>query len=229
MGEFKKYALIVAGGKGLRMGGDVPKQFQILNGKPVLSYSILSFLEAIPDISIILVLPKVDMGYDVLKSVIKNYKEKFDIKLIQGGETRFNSVKNGLNTVYNDGIVFIHDGARPLVSKELIHRCFEQALEWGSAIPAIKVSDSIRIIEENNTKPVNRDNLCIIQTPQTFRTELILPAFETEYSAEFTDDATVVEAFGRKVYLIEGEKRNIKITTPDDMIIASAYLQKLKS
>ena len=229
MGEFKKYALIVAGGKGLRMGGDVPKQFQILNGKPVLSYSILSFLEAIPDISIILVLPKVDMGYDVLKSVIKNYKEKFDIKLIQGGETRFNSVKNGLNTVYNDGIVFIHDGARPLVSKELIHRCFEQALEWGSAIPAIKVSDSIRIIEENNTKPVNRDNLCIIQTPQTFRTELILPAFETEYSAEFTDDATVVEAFGRKVYLIEGEKRNLKITTPDDMIIASAYLQKLKN
>ena len=229
MGEFKKYALIVAGGKGLRMGGDVPKQFQILNGKPVFSYSILSFLEAIPDISIILVLPKVDMGYDVLKSVIKNYKEKFDIKLIQGGETRFNSVKNGLNIVYNDGIVFIHDGARPLVSKELIHRCFEQALEWGSAIPAIKVSDSIRIIEENNTKPVNRDNLCIIQTPQTFRTELILPAFETEYSAEFTDDATVVEAFCRKVYLIEGEKRNIKITTPDDMIIASAYLQKLKN
>ncbi len=228
MGEFKKYALIVAGGKGLRMGGDVPKQFQLLNGKPVLSYSIIAFLEAIPDISIILVLPKIDMGYDVLKTVLKSFKDKFEIKLIQGGETRFNSVKNGLNSVYNDGIVFIHDGARPLVSKELIHRCFEQALEWGSAIPAIKVSDSIRIIEENNTRPINRDNLCIIQTPQTFRTELILPAFETEDSAEFTDDATVVEAFGRKVYLIEGEKRNIKITTPDDMIIASAYMQKLK-
>lgn len=220
----KKYAVIVAGGKGLRMGSALPKQFLPLLEKPVLHYTIKAFLDAYPDIHIILVLPQDQLSYAQI--VLQSFPDRIDVELVTGGETRFHSVQNGLNVVADDAVIFVHDGVRPLVSVDLIRRCYEQASVRGSAIPAIAVSDSIRMVEGENSKPVNREYLRSIQTPQTFRSEILLPAFSQPYSGEFTDEATVVEAYGRAVHLIEGEKSNIKVTTPEDMILAEALLKE---
>jgi len=217
-----KYAIIVAAGRGLRMGAPIPKQFLRLLNKPVLLYSVQTFLETFPDIEIILVLP--DEIPEDLTAMIQELSRKHKVNRVTGGETRFHSVRNGLDTIKKPGIVFVHDGARPLVSQKLLLRCYEQALQKGSAIPAIPVTDSIRQINGNDSLPVSRDYLRIIQTPQTFRTELICPAFQCEYRPEFTDEATVAEAAGIKIWLVEGEKRNLKITTPDDMKVAEAML-----
>ncbi len=223
MSDIKKYAVLVAGGKGMRMGNALPKQFLPLAGLPVLTHSLRTFIKAIPGIQIILVLPTDQFSYAQI--VLQSLDNAVDIQIVGGGETRFHSVQNGLNAIQEPGIVFVHDGARPLVSEALILRCLHQAIDKGSAIPAIPVTDSMRIIDEDDSEPVNRDNLRIIQTPQTFNTNIILPAFMTAYSADFTDEATVVEASGIPVFLVEGERRNIKVTTPEDMIIAEALLK----
>ncbi len=223
MGDIKKYAVLVAGGKGMRMGNAMPKQFLPLAGLPVLAHSVKTFLKAIPDVHIILVLPPDQFSYAQI--VLQSLDNAVDIEIVGGGETRFHSVQNGLNAIQEPGIVFVHDGARPLVSEALILRCLQQAIEKGSAIPAIPVTDSMRIIDEDDSEPVNRDNLRIIQTPQTFHTNIILPAFMCAYSPDFTDEATVVEANGIKVFLVEGERSNIKVTTPEDMIIAEALFK----
>ena len=223
MGDTKKYAVIVAGGKGTRMGTDIPKQFLRLLGKPLLCYPILAFAQSVPGIELILVVPE-----DQLRSaeiVIRSYLNGIDVTVVVGGETRFHSVRNGLKEVNDDGIVFVHDGARPLISRDLILRCFWQATEKGSAIPTVPVTDSMRLIEHGRSKPLDRDHLRIIQTPQTFRTSIILPAFQQPYLPSFTDEATVVEAFGKKIYLIDGDRENIKVTTPGDMILADALLK----
>jgi len=222
--NFKKYAIIVAGGKGTRMGSTVPKQFLPLMGVPVLCHSILAFSHAIPDIEIILVTPadQVNGVHTILKSYIGGQK----VTTVAGGETRFHSVQNGLKAVKGNGIVFIHDGVRPLISQELIYRCYEGAMDYGSAVPVIPVNDSVRVIlESGDSKPLNRDNLRSVQTPQTFMTEVILPAFNRTWDPIFTDEATVVEASGKKVHLVEGDRSNIKITTPGDMIIAETLLK----
>lgn len=224
MHELTKYAVIVAGGKGIRMGNAMPKQFLSLHGMPVLAHSILAFTNALPDIQIILVLPADQLSYAQI--VLQSLPHPVDLTIVTGGETRFHSVKNGLKAIQNDGIVFVHDGARPLLSKELILRCYEQALKTGSAVPAIAVAESLRKIDVDNSYPVNRDNIRVIQTPQTFLTSIILPAFEQDYNPGFTDEATVAEANGRKISLVEGDKRNLKITTPEDMIVAEALLKK---
>ena len=223
MSDIKKYVVLVAGGKGMRMGNAMPKQFLPLRGIPVLAHAIKTFTDALPGAHIILVLPPDQLSYAQI--VLRALVSPPDMEIVSGGETRFHSVQNGLNVIQEPGIVFVHDGARPLVSEALILRCLQQAIEKGSAIPAIPVTDSMRIVDEDDSEPVNRDNLRIIQTPQTFRTELILPAFQQAYSPDFTDEATVVEAYGIKVFLAEGERRNIKVTTPEDMVIAEALLR----
>ncbi len=219
----KKYAVIVAGGKGVRMGSAVPKQFLPLNGHPILYHTIKAFADAYADMQLVLVLPQDQLSY--AQMVLQSFPERIDITIVAGGETRYHSVQNGLKVVDADSIVFVHDGVRPLATTELIHRCYEQAVDKGSAIPAIPVADSMRILEDEDSRPIDREQMRIIQTPQTFKAEVILPAFAQEYQTAFTDEATVVEAYGDNVYLVQGERSNIKVTTPEDMIVAEALLK----
>lgn len=220
----KKYAVLVAGGSGTRMGGAIPKQFLSLAGKPVLLHSIEKFLNAFYDIEIILVINP--SFIEEAKKLVQLLSPTSKITIIPGGQTRFHSVKNGLQQVKEEAIVFVHDAVRCLVSMSLIHCCYEQAMAKGSAIPAVSITDSVRMIDGDTTKVIDRNLLKAIQTPQTFRSEIIVPAFEQEYQDSFTDEATVAEAAGYEVYLIEGEKENIKITVPADLIIAEYLLQK---
>lgn len=217
------YAVIVAGGQGTRMGMAVPKQFLDLCGKPVLFHTIQAFATAIPGIQIILVLPAHQIS--MAQSVLMHFPERIDLTIVAGGETRFHSVQNGLQDIPQDAIILVHDGVRPIASQALIRACYEQAIEKGSAIPAIPVADSMRLIKGDHSEPVNRDKLRIIQTPQTFRASVLLPAMLQAYQDSFTDEATVVEATGTPVHLISGERSNLKITTPEDLIIAEALLK----
>lgn len=224
-----KYAVIVAGGTGTRMGSVIPKQFLMLNDKPVLFYTLKAFLEAFDDLKIILVLPEeyTDMG----KEIIDAYFDYSRIQLTSGGETRFHSVQNGLRLVTEESIIFVHDAVRCLVSTELIHRCYQHALQMGSAVPVVRSKDSIRFLneEENDNEVLDRNKVVLVQTPQTFHSKILLPAYEIVYKERFTDEATVVEAYGLKISLIEGEDDNIKITRPADMLIAEALLAEVQN
>ena len=204
------------------MGTALPKQFLPLNGKPVLHYAIKMFRDAFPGIKIVLVLPGDQLSYANI--VLQSFEDGINMDIVPGGETRYHSVQQGLQLVEPDSIVFVHDGVRPLIDAALLQRCYDTALQYGNAIPAIAVSDSIRQCEGDHSFPVNRDLLRIIQTPQTFRSEVILPAFQQDYQDSFTDEATVIQAYGEAVFLVPGDKRNIKVTTPEDMLIAEALL-----
>jgi 2-C-methyl-D-erythritol 4-phosphate cytidylyltransferase len=216
----KKTAIIVAGGSGQRMGSDLPKQFLTIHGKPIFLYAIESFLAALADIEILLVIP---LNYHDLASKMMA-DAKFDvnlIKIISGGNTRFHSVQNGLNTLSDDGIVFIHDAVRCMVSVDLIQRCLAACIENGSAIPVLEVRDSMRRLNLNgNSEIVSRENLRIVQTPQTFYAKQIKAAFNVAYLPSFTDEASVIESAGFQVSLVNGEESNIKLTFPDDLIFA---------
>ncbi len=220
----KKFAVIVAGGSGTRMGGAVPKQFLEIQGKPLIYYSAKAFVDAFPDIQIIVVFPA-----DFLKTgeeIFSKFPSQHTVVFTKGGSTRFHSVQNGLKMVEPSSVVFVHDAVRCLASPAMIQRCYQQALEKGSAIPAITVKDSVRLIDEKgSTSPLNRELLRSVQTPQTFQSDLLMAAFNQEYQATFTDEATVLENAGHKVELIEGEETNIKITFPVDMIIAEQILK----
>jgi len=218
----EKYAIIVAGGTGSRMGGTVPKQFMLLREKPVIYYSIRTFLDAYDDVQVILVLPVAFI--DVGQEIIDAYFEKDRIRITTGGDTRFQSVKNGLKLIEEESIIFVHDAVRCLVSVPLIHRCHEVAAQTGSAIPVILSRDSVRLIDENSSEPFDRTKVALVQTPQTFHSKILLPAYQIEYKDKFTDEATVVEAYGLKISLVEGEESNIKITRPIDLTIAEQYL-----
>jgi 2-C-methyl-D-erythritol 4-phosphate cytidylyltransferase len=220
----KKYAIIVAGGTGSRMGSHTPKQFLLLRDKPVLYYTLKTFFEAYADLQVILVLPVdyTDMGQEIIDA----WFDQDRIRITAGGDTRFQSVKNGLELVEDESIVFVHDAVRCLLSTDLIHRCYEQTLETGSAIPAIASRDSVRIVSEDNSDAIDRNTVMLIQTPQTFHSKLLVPAFQIDYKDKFTDEATVVEAFGMKVTLVEGEEQNIKLTRPIDMFIAERLLEQ---
>jgi 2-C-methyl-D-erythritol 4-phosphate cytidylyltransferase len=217
-----KYAIIVAGGVGKRMGNSIPKQFLQLQGKPVLYYTIKTFLEAYKDLQIILVLAAdyIDMG----REIINAWFDYSRIQITKGGDSRFHSVKNGLALVKKESIVFVHDGVRCLLTTDLIYRCYEMALESGSAIPVIASKDSVRFLKDEENEVVERSKVMLVQTPQTFHSKILLPAFEIDYKERFTDEATVVEAFGLKIQLIAGEENNIKITRPVDLILAEAVL-----
>ena len=217
------FAVIVAGGQGTRMGTAVPKQFLELNGKPVLYHTIQAFITALPSVHLILVLPEHQISY--AQMILASFPERIDLSIVAGGATRFQSVANGINGIPEDAIVFVQDGVRPLISTDLIKRCYLQAVEKGSAIPCIPVADSVRIVKNEESEPVDRSKLRIIQTPQTFRASILLPDMRQPYQESFTDEATVVEHYGQQVYLIEGEKSNIKITTPEDMLVAEALIR----
>ena len=214
----KKFAVIVAGGTGSRMNTQIPKQFLLLQGKPVLYYTINTFLQAYEDMHIILVLPEehIAAGQEIIDAF-------FDYKRIQiavGGRTRFHSVQNGLQLINEESIIFVHDAVRCMVSIGLIQLCFNMAIENGSAIPVIDSKDSVRLITEDGNGPLERTAVKQVQTPQTFHSKILLPAYQIDYKDKFTDEATVVEAFGLKVQLVAGEENNFKITRPIDLLIA---------
>ena len=225
----KKYAIIVAGGTGSRMGSAIPKQFLLLNDKPVLYYTLKAFLEAYNDLQLILVFP--EEYQDIGKEIIDAYFDYSRIQVTFGGDTRFHSVQNGLKLVNGEAIVFVHDAVRCLVSIELIHRCYENTLHMGSAVPVVRAKDSVRMLNEegNDNEVLDRNKVVFVKTPQTFHSKILLPAFEIDYKERFTDEATVVEAFGLKISLVEGEENNIKITRPVDLQIAGALLEELEN
>ena len=220
----KKIAVIVAGGNGARMGSAVPKQFLKLKGKPVLYYTINAFLESYPDLDIILVLPEEHIASG--QEIIDAYFDHNRIKITAGGRTRFHSVQQGLALIEEECIVLVHDAVRCLVTPDLIRNCSEAVLEFGSAVPVIAVSDSIRKISEEGSEIVDRAGLRAVQTPQAFYSKMIIPAFNIDFKERFTDEATVLEAFGMTVHLVEGSEENLKITKPVDLLIAEKFLDE---
>ena len=220
----KKTAIIVAGGTGQRMGTTLPKQFLAIEGKSILLHTIGQFATAFADINFIIVLPA-DYIQDG-KALITSCGLSQSFQFVAGGDTRFQSVKNGLAQADPASVVFVHDAVRCLLTPDLIQRCYQQAVEKGSAIPAVSSTDTIRILEGNQHHVVDRANVMMIQTPQTFNAALLKKAFEQAYQPSFTDEANVLEASGKEVYLIEGEYENIKITRPLDLAIAEYILAK---
>lgn len=214
----KAYAIIVAGGKGLRMGGDIPKQFLPIGGKPVLMQTIEAFRNALNDVHIVLVLPADQ--HDYWLKLCKDYGFHSPELIAKGGETRFHSVKNGLALLPDDedAVVGVHDGVRPFVSKETIQRCFAAAAEGKAVVPVVPVVETVRQVLPNGksiTRP--RDEYRLVQTPQTFPLALLKEAYQQPYSEAFTDDASVVEAMGKEIEMVEGNRENIKLTTPSDL------------
>jgi 2-C-methyl-D-erythritol 4-phosphate cytidylyltransferase len=219
----KKIALIVAGGSGSRMKSAELKQFIEVVGKPVLMHTIECFVKWDPEILTFVILPASQhLHWNHLCNLYG-----FDIPhtLVAGGENRSQSVKNGMKLIPDEGIVFIHDGVRPLVDQDTLTRCYEGAFREGNAIPVVKISESVRKIEATRNFPVDRDSLVIIQTPQTFSIPLIKAAYRQEDAADYTDDATVLEKTGMPINLVEGNKENIKVTWPEDLIFVRAVLE----
>jgi 2-C-methyl-D-erythritol 4-phosphate cytidylyltransferase len=219
----KKVALIVAAGKGSRMNKETPKQFLLLKQKPVLYYTIQSFLNAFEDIEIILVLPEEYIANG--QEIIDGYFDNSKIRLCAGGRTRFHSVQKGLQLIEEECIIFVHDGVRCLVSPELIQRCYKIALDSGTAIPVVSSKNSLRQVNEFTSNVIDRNTIKLVQTPQTFHSKILLPAFNIDYKDQFTDEAAVIEAFGLNVHLMEGEENNIKITTEIDLFVAERILE----
>ena len=218
----KKYVIIVAGGSGQRMKSILPKQFIDLAGKPILMHTIHKFYTYDADIALILVLP-VD-HIPLWKDLCERFQFSIPHQITTGGETRFHSVKNGLALAGEEGLVAIHDGVRPLISHDTIDRCFLGAAQWGNAIPCIPVHESVREEQKEGNKIIDRSKLKLIQTPQVFKIHLIKKAFEQPFDPCFTDDASVLERFGEKIHLVEGNRENIKVTEPVDLIFAEGVL-----
>lgn len=223
----KKYLIVVAGGKGTRMGGGIPKQFQLLAGKPIVMVT-LERLHAIdPTMQIILVLP--DEHIEIWKELCKEYSFAVPLLLTQGGSTRFHSVQNGLAQVddLDEALVGVHDGVRPFVSARVLEDSFREAWIHGAAIPMIDIQDSLRHIVSVNgvTEVVPRDRYRLVQTPQVFRLSLLRRAYEQRFIESFTDDASVVEALGEQIVGVEGNRENIKLTTPFDLMVAKTLIE----
>ncbi len=218
-----KTVIIVAGGKGLRMQSDLPKQFMELQGKPVLMHTIDAFFKYDESIDIVLVLPSDQI--DFWKNLCEKHRFSIPHQIVEGGETRFHSVKNGLKNVHNTSLIAVHDGVRPLVSVETIARCFEAAAKHKAVVPVVELVDSIRALTNNGSKSVDRNGFRMVQTPQVFENQLLQKAYQQEFNAEFTDDASVVEAAGEKIFLVEGNRENIKITTSMDIAFSEYLLQ----
>ena len=219
------YVIIVAGGKGLRMGGDIPKQFLPIGGRPVLMRTLEVFHETLNGLGIILVLPKDQQDY--WQQLCNEYSFAVPHQIADGGETRFHSVHNGLDCIPDDadGVVGIHDGVRPFVSQEVIKRCYEAAREHGAAVPVVPVVETVRqLLPEGDSLTVDRSLYRLVQTPQTFRISLFKEAMRQPYQSSFTDDASVVENWGHSITLVEGNRENIKLTTPSDLLFANALL-----
>ena len=216
------YVIIVAGGKGLRMGSDIPKQFLPIAGKPVLMRTLERFRAYSSTLQIVLVLPEAQQDY--WKQLCKQYDFKVDYQLANGGQTRFHSVQNGLALVPDDaeGVVGVHDGVRPFPSIDVIRNCYETARTKKAVIPVIPVVETLRQLKSEGSITVPRDQYRLVQTPQTFDIQLLKAANRQPYNDGFTDDASVVESYGHAITLVEGNRENIKITTPYDIIVAEA-------
>lgn len=221
--EKKWFAVIVAGGSGTRMGSELPKQFIELNGIPILMHTLRLFSSFLPQPEIVLVLPK--SQFETWATLCKFHSFNLKYTLVAGGETRFHSVKNGLNTIPEEGLVAIHDGVRPLVSNKTIERCLQTAAEKGSAIPVVKPNESVRQGTYQLSQSLDRNAIWLVQTPQVFNLKTIKECYQTEWSELFTDDASVAEKYGINITLVEGNAENIKITTPLDLLAASAILK----
>ncbi len=244
----KKYCIIVAGGSGQRMKSAIPKQFLLLDGKPLLMHTVERFHTFDSSIELILVLP---LEYHSLwDNLVGEYSFTINHKVVAGGEERFHSVRAGLALVkggstpddtYKDSetytgpaetggesLVAIHDGVRPLVSHDTIWRCYADAEEFGTAVPFIEPADSVRVLHDDDSMPVARNEVRLIQTPQVFLSSLIMNAYERDFDPAFTDDATVAEASGVKIHLTHGNRENIKITTPEDLAVAHTLARMLR-
>ena len=222
--QVNEFALIVAGGKGTRIKSALPKQFLELNGLPVLMHTIQAFLRYSPAISIILVLPEDD--FSIWEMLVKKHSFTVPVTLCAGGETRFQSVRNGLRHLPESGMVAIHDGVRPLVSEDIIAASFRLASVHQAAVASVRLKESIRVVDQDTTKAVDRSRYRLIQTPQTFAISAIKKAYEGKEDDRLTDDASVAEKAGFSISLFEGSYSNIKITTPEDLLLAEALLSK---
>ncbi|MBX2841408.1 MAG: 2-C-methyl-D-erythritol 4-phosphate cytidylyltransferase [Flammeovirgaceae bacterium] len=222
--DIPKYAIIVAGGKGNRMHSQLPKQFIPLVGKPVLMHTIERFHFADPKIKIVLVLPEHHIKF--WKDLVKEHHFEIIHQIAVGGTSRFQSVKNGLETIKEDGLVAIHDGVRPFISKDIINNAYQTAYEKGNAIVTVSLKDSIREVHQNGNDAKDRSKFKLVQTPQTFNLDIIKKAYNTSEKSFFTDDASVAEASGNNINLVDGSYYNIKITTPEDLQIAEIFAKK---
>jgi 2-C-methyl-D-erythritol 4-phosphate cytidylyltransferase len=221
MAQLPEYAIIVAGGSGSRMQHDVPKQFIEVAGKPVLMHTIHQFYKYNPEVRLIVVLPKEQL--EVWRELCKQYEFGIFHMAVPGGATRFGSVKNGLDAVQGAALVAVHDGVRPFVAIDTIKAAFEAAATYGSAVVAVAPKDSIRELTEEGSRAVPRAKYKLVQTPQCFRASILRQAYAQPEQEHFTDDASVVESIGQPIALVEGSYRNIKITTPEDLILAEAF------
>jgi len=228
----KRSVIIVAGGKGLRMGGDLPKQFIPLNGKPILMHTLDAFYRWDSTADLLTVIPEEHAAY--WKMLCRELNFTIIHRVVYGGETRFHSVSNGLQEIEGEGLIAVHDGVRPFVAPSVISACFKKAEKYGAAIPVIPMNESVREIlgdewtngrmgervkgyDECESRSFDRSRLCLVQTPQVFHSEILRKAYNRPYDVRFTDDATVVEALGYKILLVEGNRENIKITNPCDL------------
>ena len=218
----RKKVIVTASGSGSRMSSNTPKQFLIINKKPVLFYTIEQFYKYSSDIEIILTLNNDYVDY--WKRLINEYNFTINHRIIIGGETRYNSVKNAINSINENCLIAIHDAVRPFVSLNTISECFNLAEKKGNAVPFSKIPDSIRKIDNTNNKSVNRSNFVKIQTPQVFKFYILKKAYNSVNGNSFTDDASIVENIGEKINLFEGNQENFKITTPFDLKIAKTLL-----
>ena len=221
--DFPTYAVVVAGGSGSRMQAQVPKQFLPVGGLPVLMHTLLRFQAYDAHMPIVLVLPAAEIPTWQELCLQHDFKVKHNV--VAGGKTRFQSVQNGLAALrsFEDGVVAVHDGVRPFVTQEIIRTAFETAHDKGTGVVTVPLKDSIRRVTGAASKAVNRNAYRLVQTPQCFRLPLLRRAYEQTESAQFTDDASVVEKFGHKIHLVEGAYQNIKLTTPEDMLLAEAF------
>lgn len=220
-----RYAILVAGGKGLRMGSDIPKQFLPLRGRPVLMHTIDVFRRTYPDIHIILVLPREQQDY--WRQLCGQHDYDVELCVADGGETRFHSVHNGLSQIPDGarGVVGVHDGVRPFVSPETIRRCYEAAEECGAVVPVVPVVETVRqVLADGSSMTVDRNAYRLVQTPQTFDIQLLKKAYGQPFDPFFTDDASVVEAMGHPIKLVEGNNENIKLTNPADLKLAEGMV-----
>lgn len=224
--RMKKYCIIVAGGSGQRMKSAIPKQFLLLDGKPLLMRTLERFHSFDNAIELIVVLPR--HHHSLWNSLVAEYSFTVRHSVAAGGEERFHSVKAGLAQVSDDGLVAIHDGVRPLVSHDTIWRCYADAEEFGTAVPFVEPADSVRVLHGDESRPYPRHEVRLIQTPQVFHRSLIMRAYDRDFDPSFTDDATVAEVCGVNIHLTHGNRENIKITTPEDLAVAHVLIRMLR-
>ncbi|WP_242926425.1 2-C-methyl-D-erythritol 4-phosphate cytidylyltransferase [Pontibacter vulgaris] len=222
MAQLPEYAIIVAGGSGSRMQHDIPKQFIELAGKPVLMHTVEQFYKYSPELRLVIVLPENQL--EVWRELCKKHNFNLFHIAVAGGNTRFGSVKNGLAVVHGEALVAVHDGVRPFITG-IIKEAFETAEKYGNAVVAVSPKDSIRELTAAGSSAVDRAKYKLVQTPQCFKASILKRAYEQEEQPYFTDDASVVEALGEQIILVEGSYRNIKITTPEDMVLAEAFIK----